>query len=270
MSHSIDLDAYFKRIGFDGVARPDLATLRAIHRLHPGEIAFENLNPLMRRAVPLDIDSLQQKMVFGRRGGWCFEQNTLLQHALVAIGFEVEGLIARVLWNQPEDKVTARSHKVLRIKIDGVDYIADVGFGGNVMTGPLRLAADAAQTTPHQPYRLAVFDDGYKLQSLIAGEWKTMYRFDLAPQRDIDYEVASHFVESHPSSIFLANLLVGLAPAGTRFGLLNNQFNAYDLNGPTESRTLKSGAEIRDVLQTVFRIDVPADADEALARLVPA
>jgi arylamine N-acetyltransferase len=70
--------------------------------------------------------------------------------------------------------------------------------------------------------------------------------------------------------MFLANLLVGLAPPGKRFGLLNNQFNAYDLNGPTESRTLKSGAEIREVLETVFRIDVPADADDALVRLIPA
>jgi N-hydroxyarylamine O-acetyltransferase len=270
MSQRIGLDAYFKRIGFDGVARPDLATLRAIHWLHPATIAFENLNPLMRRGVPLDIDSLQHKMVYGRRGGWCFEQNTLLQHALAEIGFEVEGLIARVLWNQPEDAITARSHKVLRVRIDGMDYVADAGFGGNVMTGPLQLAADVAQTTPHQPYRLAACDDGYKAQSLIAGEWKTMYRFDLAPQRDIDYEVASHFVESHPSSIFLTNLLVGLAPPGARYGLLNNLLNAYDLNGPRESRVLKSGAEIRNVLETVFKIDVPADADDALARLVPA
>ena len=30
MSNRIDLDAYFKRIGFDGIARPDLATLRGI------------------------------------------------------------------------------------------------------------------------------------------------------------------------------------------------------------------------------------------------
>jgi N-hydroxyarylamine O-acetyltransferase len=270
MSEAINLAAYLKRIGFEGTPKPDLATLQTLHRLHPAAIAFENLNPLLRLPVPLDLESLQQKIVHGRRGGWCFEQNTLFQHALVAIGFEVEGLIARVLWGQPDDRITARSHKLLRIVIDGADYIADVGFGGNVMTGPLRLVADISQPTPLQPYRLAATDDGFKMQSLIAGEWKTMYRFDLTPQRDVDYEVSSHFVATHPSSIFLTNLLVGRATAERRFSLLNHQLNVYDATQLIENRTLTSAAEIRDVLETVFLISVPADADAALAKLIPA
>jgi N-hydroxyarylamine O-acetyltransferase len=69
MQHEFDLDAYFERIGYRGPATPRLETLREIHRLHPQEIAFENLNPLLRRPVPLDIRSLQAKLVTQRRGG---------------------------------------------------------------------------------------------------------------------------------------------------------------------------------------------------------
>ena len=57
---SIDLGAYFKRIGYDGPRTNTLATLRALHLLHPQAIPFENLDPLLRRPVKLDAASLRQ------------------------------------------------------------------------------------------------------------------------------------------------------------------------------------------------------------------
>ena len=205
MTESVDLAAYFERIGFRGDARPDLATLQALHRLHPEAIAFENLSPLLRLGVPLEIEALERKMVRAKRGGWCFEHNTLFQHVLTAIGFESEGWIARVIWGQPEDKIAPCCHMVLRVPIDGVDYIADVGFGGNVLTAPLRFVPDIEQSTPHGSFRLLRLDVGFKLQAQIGGEWTSLYRFEMQRQHPVDYEVASHFVETHPSSIFLTN-----------------------------------------------------------------
>ena len=68
MTESLDLDAYFARIGYDGPHTPTLATLRAIQLLHPQAIAFENLNPLLGLSVRLDIASLQQKLIRSQRG----------------------------------------------------------------------------------------------------------------------------------------------------------------------------------------------------------
>jgi N-hydroxyarylamine O-acetyltransferase len=48
---SIDLDAYFERIGYHGERPPTLATLRAIHAQPATKIPFENLSPLLRQAV---------------------------------------------------------------------------------------------------------------------------------------------------------------------------------------------------------------------------
>src|SRR5688572_13841276 len=75
---AFDLDSYFARIGYDGPHVPTLETLRAIQLLHPQAIAFENLNPLLALPVKLDVESLQQKLVRSRRGGYCFEHNGLL------------------------------------------------------------------------------------------------------------------------------------------------------------------------------------------------
>ncbi|MGH7057165.1 MAG: arylamine N-acetyltransferase, partial [Acetobacteraceae bacterium] len=81
-----DLAAYFARIGYDGAREPTFATLAALHALHPAAIPFENLDSLLGRPVPLDLASLQAKLVGERRGGYCFEQNTLLAAVLGALG----------------------------------------------------------------------------------------------------------------------------------------------------------------------------------------
>ena len=68
---AFDLAAYFARIGYDGPRTPTLETLRAIQSLHPQAIAFENLNPLLATPVRLDIESLEEKLIRSRRGGYC-------------------------------------------------------------------------------------------------------------------------------------------------------------------------------------------------------
>ncbi|MGH7212548.1 MAG: arylamine N-acetyltransferase family protein, partial [Acetobacteraceae bacterium] len=108
-----DVDAYFRRIGYSGDRTHSLETLRAIHLRHAEAIAFENLDPLMRRTPRLDLVSLQEKLMRDGRGGWCFEQNLLFSHMLRALGFRVRCLSARVLWGQPEDAITARSHMLM-------------------------------------------------------------------------------------------------------------------------------------------------------------
>ena len=96
---TIDLNAYLRRVGYDGPREPTLEVLCAIHALHPEAIPFENLNPLLSgRAVSLDLDALQSKMLGQRRGGYCFEQNALFRAALEAMNFTVTPLIARVVW----------------------------------------------------------------------------------------------------------------------------------------------------------------------------
>jgi N-hydroxyarylamine O-acetyltransferase len=156
----IDLDAYLRRIGFAGRARADLATLRDIHRLHADAIPFENLSALVGEPIALDPAALEAKLVRAGRGGWCFEQNLLLAHALEAIGFEVTRLAARVRWNVAPDVETPRSHCLLRVRTEAGDYIADVGFGGQTFTAPLALTPGVEQQTPHERFRLGTVKPG--------------------------------------------------------------------------------------------------------------
>ncbi|MEJ1965716.1 MAG: arylamine N-acetyltransferase [Gammaproteobacteria bacterium] len=264
----MDLEAYFTRIGFNGERAPTLATLRELHQAHAHSIAFENLNPLLGWQVPLDLPSLEDKLVRSHRGGYCFEQNALLAAALRQLGFNVTGLGARVLWNAPEDAIRMRGHMLLKVDIDGEPHIADVGFGGLTLTGPLRLVTDVEQATPHERFRLVMAGSDYKLQGFVAGAWKSLYRFDLQPQREPDYEVSSYFMSTHPTSHFRSAIVVARPVPGGRYALSNNQLTMHHLDGPSERRVLAGVAEVREVLETVFGLALPPtdELDPALAR----
>ncbi|TGS11159.1 arylamine N-acetyltransferase [Mesorhizobium sp. M2E.F.Ca.ET.209.01.1.1] len=252
-----DLDGYFARIGYGGPADASLATLQALHAAHPRAIPFENIDALMGVSVGLDLASLQHKIFGQGRGGYCFEHNLIFMHALDALGFTVGGLAARVLWGQPEDAVTARSHMLLRIELGGRTYIADVGFGGLTLTAPLLLEAGLGQKTPHETFRLVETGGQFRLQADIGEEWRTLYRFDLSQAYEVDYRVASHFLSTHPSSHFLSTLVAALALPDRRYALRTNRLSTHHAGGRSEQREIATAAELADVLENQLAIVIP-------------
>ncbi len=267
---AIDIDSYFGRIGYTGDRTPTLETLQAIHKQHTQTIAFENLNSFLKQPVPLDLASLQQKLIHEKRGGYCFEQNLLLRAVLIALGFQVTAFTARVLWNLPVGTVTARSHMLLQVDIDAQPYIVDVGFGGLTLTTPLAFIPNIEQTTPHEAFRLVVDDLTYVMQANIDREWQPLYRFDLQAQQLIDYEVSNWYISTHPNSLFTNTLIVARPDFGCRYALRNNQFTIHYLHGQTERRSLKTVTELRTVLEDIFHLTIPefADSNIAFQRLV--
>jgi len=265
----LDIDAYFRRIDYSGSREPTLETLRALHARHPLAIPFENLDSLRRRPVRLDLASLQKKLVTQKRGGYCFEQNLFFSHVLMQLGFNVQWLSARVLWERPDD-VRARTHMLLFVELGEGAYLCDVGFGGLTMTAPLCLTPDVEQRTPHEVFRVRRDGSEFSSQARVRGDWRTLYRFDLQPQLLVDIEVLNFYVSEHPDSPFLTRLMAARRKDDRSLSLRNRQLNVYHVNGRIEQRELTSVAELRDVLVEAFGIDVPMDADldAALRRVV--
>lgn len=254
---ALDLDAYLARIGLAGPLRADLATLRAIHARHTEHIAFENLSPFLGEPVELDLAALQDKLVRRRRGGWCFEHNLLLAAALEEIGFPVRRMAARVRWNVAPGVVTARSHMLLEVGVEGAPWIADVGFGGLTLTAPLRFVADEVQDTPHEAHRLLREGSGYVLQAEVAGEWQALYFFETHEQQLADYEVSNWYLCHHPRSQFVNGIVAARAAPDRRHALRNTRYAIHYPGGKTERRMLASVAELREVLEREMRIPLP-------------
>jgi N-hydroxyarylamine O-acetyltransferase len=272
MTDSFDLDAYLHRIGHDEPVAPDLTMLQALVRRHTGAIAFENLDSFGGLAPRLDLESLQRKLVRGGRGGYCYEQNLLLRAALAAIGFRVSIRLARVLWGQAEDHVGQRSHMLLQVDLADGPRIVDVGFGGQTLTGVLRLEPDIEQPTPHEPFRLVRVDRDLKLQARIGAAWTSLYRFDLQDQLPIDCEAPNWYVATHPDSHFVTGLSAARPAEGRRYALRDRVLAVHRLDGPTQRHSLKSAPELKTALAEVFSLTLPdgPDLDRALARLFAA
>jgi N-hydroxyarylamine O-acetyltransferase len=269
---SPNLDAYFARIGYEGRAEPTLETLRAIHALHASAIPFENLSPLLGEPVPLDLPSLERKLVEGRRGGWCFEHNLLFAHVLRAIGYAITPLAARVRWNVPAHVATPRSHCLLLLDIGGERHIADVGFGGLTLTSPLALDPGVEQATPHEPHRVVEAGAGFALEAKVAGEWQRLYVFDLHEQLQADYEVSNWYLANFPQSQFVTGLVCARADRERRHALRNTRYAIHHAGGATERRFITRLDELKAVLQEELRVPLPDSPrlDDALQRVIDA
>ncbi len=267
---SLDLDAYFRRIGYAEAAEPTLATLQALQARHPLAIPFENLDAFAGVPVRLDLESLQRKLVEARRGGYCFEQNTLFAAVLERLGFTVTALAARVVWDRPVGEVRARAHMVVLVTLASGDYLCDVGFGGLTPTAPLRLEANIEQSTPHETFRVVRGAREFGVEARVRGEWKPLYRFDLQPQAAVDIEQMNFYVMAHPESPMLGRVMAARAAADRRFALRNCTLTSYALGGAQEQRELTSVAALRAALANVFGIDAPRGEalDASFARLL--
>lgn len=260
----IDLDAYFDRIGYAGPVEPTLEVLRALHLLHPAAIPFENIDVLLGHGVDLTPSVIDEKLITARRGGYCFEQNNLFERVLTEIGFEVEGLIGRVLWMAPSDApAPPRTHRALKVRIDGEAWLADVGFGGAVLTSPLRWVMDEVQETPHEPFRLTRLGQEVLLETTLEA-WTPVYRLSGETPEPIDYEVGNWFTSTHPQSKFRQVLMVARTTPDARYALLNNRLTVRPVGQPAERRNLELD-ELLQALPELFGLAVGEDWGETLA-----
>jgi N-hydroxyarylamine O-acetyltransferase len=269
MTQPMDLDAYFKRIGYDGPREASLDVLRALHTAHTTTIPFENLTPLMGARVELDLDALQAKLVGQRRGGYCFEQNALFNAALDALGFQVTALAARVRWMAPPDApLGARSHMLLKVDMVDGPWLADVGFGGHILAEPIRLVAGIDQSVPGATLRLDDVGDGaLMLRTRLPSGWQDVYRFDLVPQLPADYATSNWFTSTHPDSIFVNALLAERLTPEVRYSLFNRKLTVRWADGRTEQRTLADADDFAHVLDQTFNLTPPAPAEAIWAKL---
>jgi len=246
---ALDLDAYFDRIGYSGDRAPTRATLDALHEAHATHIPFENLDIHLGVPIRLDLGSLVRKLVVGRRGGYCFEQNRLFATVLQTLGFTVSTLAARVRFGATS--VLPRTHMTLRVDVAGEALLADVGFGAQ---GPLLPVpfGEGRQSRQHAwTYRVASEAGSHVLQSRTGAAWSDLYAFTLEPHVSADYEMANHYTSTYPSSRFVQLLIAQRIAPEVRRVLRDREYCEHRGERVT-CRTLASDDELLDVLAKEF------------------
>ncbi|MDB5804997.1 MAG: N-hydroxyarylamine O-acetyltransferase [Betaproteobacteria bacterium] len=268
MSNDLRLNDYFARIGFRAAPAPDLPTLAAIHAAHVNTIPFEGLNPFLGRPVKLDLASVQEKLLDNRRGGYCFEQNALLQAVLGSIGYMASPLGARVRWNAPPDSpLGPRTHMLLKVELPQGPYLADVGFGACVLDAPLRFETGIEQRTAMGTYRLTEADGLYTLSAKQSAGWRVMYVFDLQPQIPADFELGNWYTSTSPHAPFSSTLIMERVAAEKRYKLINRRFAIEARDGEIISEsTIATPNDLGRILDQTFGITAPVAVDEIFGR----
>lgn len=267
-----NIDEYLRRQGFPAAPPPTLESLRALQQRHTAAFPFESLSTLMHRPVPIDVPSIERKLLHEGRGGYCYELNGLYLALLTQLGFDARALDARAVLGRPADAHAARTHMLILVTLEGASYICDVGFGGLVPTAPLRLSVDTLQVTPHEAYRLTMRDSQYLLSAQVSNHWCGLYRFDLQTDAAIDQVVGNWYVSTHPDSPFIGRLAAARTGPGLRKTLSDASFAIHHVNAATERRELPDADAVMAVLREEFNLRLPGDPAlrEAIAARVAA
>jgi N-hydroxyarylamine O-acetyltransferase len=252
MTRPIDLDAYFERIQWGGGTRPAFETLAGLLRAHTARIPFENLDVLLGRGVRLDLDSIQDKLVRARRGGYCFEHATLFAAVLETIGFQPIRHAGRVVLFEPQTE-SPRTHMFLTVFVEGARFVVDPGFGPFGARVPVPLAGGEVAHATHWMTRDEEFwTIRLKRDGRPASGWVTT----LQQENPVDFEVANHYIATHPDSIFVNRIMLSAATPEGRINIMNRDVTILRGN-EARSVQLADRSALRALLVEHFGFDVP-------------
>lgn len=254
MSNDLDLDRYFERIKWGGETTATTATLAGLLSAHVAHIPFENLNVLLGRGVRLDLAGLQAKLIGERRGGYCFEHATLFEAVLTRLGFAPRHHASRVTVFLPRDQMP-RTHMFLSVSLDGACYVVDPGFGPFGCATPVPLdgngVPEAAPT-----HRLIRNGALWVMEATREGKPIEAWVSTLEDENPIDFEVANHFVATHPSSTFRQVVLASAVTPQGRVNVMNDRVTYLRPDGPISHQLPDRGA-LRAVFAEYFGFDLP-------------
>ncbi|MFJ8824266.1 arylamine N-acetyltransferase [Streptomyces sp. NPDC102467] len=264
-AEELNIDAYMARIGFDEDPKQDVETLRGLHRAHVEAIPFENLEIMLGREVLLDVPSLQDKLVHKRRGGYCYEHNLLFAAVLEQIGFPVRGLGARVRMGTASLRPV--THMMTRVRVDGEEWLCDVGFGASGLREPIPLS-EGAQVV-QDAWEFGMEKEGsdiWVLRSRRPDGWRDMYAFTSEERHPVDYVVLNHYTSTHPRSAFVRRPIVQYATPDARRTLTGRELVVEYADGSRAEREVPA-SELRTVLDREFGIELSDVEVAALVRV---
>ncbi|WP_286829773.1 MULTISPECIES: arylamine N-acetyltransferase family protein [Kordiimonas] len=248
----MQLEAYLKRIGFTGTPGVTLETLRAVHRLHSDTLAYENLDVQAGTPTGIEVKDAYDKIVGGRRGGWCYEMNGLMGWALGEIGFSVKRVAAGVRRAEMGDQMVG-NHLALLVDLEGERYLADVGFGDG-MVEPTVLKEGTFQQR-HWRFRLEKIDQRWwRLHNHPDGAAAS---FDFTEEEADPHLLAEkcRYLQSAPESVFVQNA-VCQRHFPDRLEVLRGRVLKTIRAGGSSKRMIDSLDEYRTILETTFGLEI--------------
>lgn len=248
--------AYLKRIGLPHPERSDAAYLRRLHARHLHTVPFENLSIHLGEDVPLDEDALFDKIVTGRRGGYCYELNGLLAALLSTLGYRVSLLAVRVHgehgFGPPFD------HLALRVDLDE-PWLVDVGFGRHTEL-PLRLDERGEQKDPGGVFRIEATAEG---DLDVYRDETPQYRIEQRPRTLADFTIGHGFQRFSPTSYFTRSPFCTILTDTGTITLAGRRLITATRGGVRTEETLQDDAQVLAAYRIHFGVTLERVPDHS-------
>lgn len=235
-AENFTLQDYFKRIGLSSDVKADIAGVTEMMRCQLFTVPFENLDVQAGKVVSLVPEEIVEKILHRNRGGYCYEINGLFAMALEALGIPYQFVAARPMFYPVK---RPKTHMAIVLKVDGAEWLCDLGFGSYGIRAPMRL--DLTGVEVRQDFDTFLLGKSnereFLLQALVDGEWANQYAFDLSPQDWIDFVPANYLNSTHPDAVFVQKLLVVLHDPAGRTILFGDMLKTIR-NGTVEKQTI--------------------------------
>ena len=263
-SPPFDLNRYLDRIGLGETPSADLDGLAVVQAAHLQSIPFENLDVLLGLGIDVEPVAVFDKLVARGRGGYCFECNTLLRDALRAIGFEARLRLGRVIMDRLDAPVPPRTHAVVEVRLDGVSYVADCGFGAQSPRAPLRLVDGATggdmRASPGGWRLQADPEFGWRLVRTALGEApRDLYVFDESRVYPLDIGLGNHWTSTHPTSGFVQRVIAVRHTDDGRIVVTGRRRIEY-VHDVADERPIESADDLVETIRGPLGIALDVDA----------
>ncbi len=245
-------EKYLRRIGIEKTdLAANLETLKLLQKQHLLRVPFENLEIHWKRPIVLETEKFYEKIVGDRRGGFCYELNGLFDELLAEIGFTSKKISARVF--DGKDFGAEYDHLAILTRIDGAEFLVDVGFG-DFTAEPLKFVLDVEQQDENGTFLIRKFDGEYfEVVKKDDESWKSEYIFKDSARDLAEFSEMCNFHQTSPASHFTRGKVCSLMTLEGRKTLTDKKF-IETKRGEKSETEINSEDEFNAHLAREFRI----------------
>ncbi|MEX5652362.1 arylamine N-acetyltransferase [Staphylococcus cohnii species complex 1658] len=221
-------------------------------------VPFENIDVQNKVKISVAVDDIYDKIVRQNRGGYCYEMNHLFQSYLNKKGFDAR-IVSATIHTPGGGRSQRGSHVSLLVCIDGVDYVADVGFGDlPIHVMPITSAENTNIIEDKSGTFRAIFQneqhDSFFVQKWEGNQWHTKYEAGLSGKRIQDFAENIEYNQTNPNSIFVKRLIITMPKSYGRVTMSQNYLTIT--KGDKKEKTEITAQNYRSILKKYFNLDV--------------
>ncbi len=247
-----DEEAYLKRLNIQKKAVCDEEYLDALIAAHQREIPFENLDVMRKRAVSLAVEQVFEKVVRQRRGGYCFELNSLFCHLLKCLGFEAFACRSRIL--RGKDYVPPVLHRGNLVRLNDGLYYCDVGYGGPQPGASVKVEEGYEKEIAGRIFRMNKADEyWWTLSRRLDDGWEEVMQFTTMPQTEVDFVPINVYCSTHPDSVFVQRYMLNRRLENGSISLIGDLFSRTE-NGIHTEEKVTSRERFWELVEKEFKI----------------